>query len=93
MGKLTTASKVYIVETKADKDVTDINVRQKQKSTLSFVSQINNIAEENRDGREWEYLLLGDARFYTLSKNGADFGGIAKVAVLTKEMASGRLFE
>ncbi len=88
-----TASKVYIVETKADKDVTDINVRQKQKSTLSFVSQINNIAEENRDGREWEYLLLSDARFYTLSKNGADFEDIAKVAVLTKEMASGRLFE
>lgn len=88
-----TANKICIVETKADKDVMDANVRQKQKSTLSFVSQINNLLPESRDNLEWEYLLLSDARFYTLSKNGADFEDIANVCRLTAASVSGNLFD
>lgn len=87
-----TAEKIYIVETKADKDIADANVKQKRKATLAFVDQINHIAPQNRDSRKWEYLLLSDARFYMLSKNGADFEDIVKVATFTKEMDSGMLF-
>jgi len=87
-----TKDKMYIVETKADKDVTDANVRQKQKSTLSFVSQINNLSLENRDNLEWEYLILSDARFYTLSKNGADFDDIAGICKIQINMINQKLF-
>jgi type III restriction enzyme len=88
-----TAGKIYIVETKADKDVMDANVRQKQKATLGFIAQINALAPENRDGLEWEYLLLSDAKFYLMSKNGADFEDIAKTAHISRSLMSGNLFD
>lgn len=84
---------IYIVETKADKDITDGNVRQKQKATLGFITQLNNLNPEIRDNRIWKYLLLSDAKFYMLSKNGASFEDIAKVSELSKAVVSGNLFE
>jgi type III restriction enzyme len=71
----------------------DANVRQKQKATLGFIAQINALAPENRDGLEWEYLLLSDAKFYLMSKNGADFEDIAKTAHISRSLMSGNLFD
>lgn len=84
---------VYIVETKADKDITDGNVRQKQKATLGFIAQLNGLNLDMREHKEWKYLLLSDAKFYMLSKNGASFEDIAKVSELSKAVVSGNLFE
>jgi type III restriction enzyme len=84
---------IYIVETKADKDITDGNVRQKQKATLGFIAQLNGLNPDMRDHKEWKYLLLSDAKFYMLSRNGATFEDIAKVSERTKSVVSGNLFE
>ena len=84
---------IYIVETKADKDITDANVRQKQKATLGFIAQLNGLNPDMRNNKEWKYLLLSDAKFYMLSKNGASFEDIAKVSELSKAVVSGNLFE
>ncbi|MDD4329645.1 MAG: hypothetical protein PHD79_06805 [Aliarcobacter sp.] len=40
-----TQTNIYLVETKSDKDLKDINL--KQKSTLDFVKRINNLSSEN----------------------------------------------
>lgn len=83
---------IYVVETKADKDVTDANVRQKQKATLSFLHQINSVSSDERDGKVWKYLLLSDAKFYMLEKNGASFSQIASLCALHKANIEGNLF-
>lgn len=84
---------IYIVETKADKDITDANVRQKQKATLGFIAQLNGLNPDMCNNKEWKYLLLSGAKFYMLSKNGASFEDIAKVSELSKAVVNGNLFE
>lgn len=71
---------VHLVETKSDKDLKDINVKQKQRATLDFVRRINSLDEELREGKTWSYLLLGETQFYSLKKSGADIEDIARSA-------------
>lgn len=51
---------VYIVETKSQQGLTDENVRRKQRAALSWCEQINALDGEQRDGRDWYYVLLGE---------------------------------
>lgn len=55
-----TADSIYIVETKAQSALSDENVQRKQRAALSWVEQINTLAPEDRSGREWHYVLLGE---------------------------------
>ncbi len=56
-----TAAAVYIVETKAQTSMSDENVQRKQRAALSWVDQLNTLELDDRDGREWHYVLLGEA--------------------------------
>jgi type III restriction enzyme len=56
-----TADKVFVVETKAQSALSDENVQRKQRAAISWCEQINSLPEERRDGREWHYVLLGEA--------------------------------
>ncbi len=87
-----TAEKVYLIETKADTDLHDPNVRQKKIAALDFVKRINGLPPDNRMGREWEYVLLGENHFYGLSRNGASIDEICTLAKVTLANAEGRLF-
>jgi len=80
-----TKSSVYIVETKAQKDLTDANVVQKRRAAMDWVKKINELPEDVRDGRTWQYVLLGDNTFYTLQKNNASIADILEHAKLTQE--------
>jgi type III restriction enzyme len=86
-----TSNKVYLIETKADKDINDVNVRQKQLATLDWVKRINALKAEDRMSKEWEYVLLGESNFYGLSKNGASVGEICELAKVSEAGVSGRL--
>lgn len=55
-----TPSTVYVVETKAQSALSDENVQRKQKAALAWCEQINELPEEQRDGRDWAYVLLGE---------------------------------
>ena len=55
-----TPSTVYVVETKAQSALSDENVQRKQKAALAWCEQINELPEEERDGRAWAYVLLGE---------------------------------
>ncbi|MBD3808632.1 MAG: restriction endonuclease subunit R, partial [Epsilonproteobacteria bacterium] len=88
-----TASSIYLIETKSDKDLKDVNVKQKQRATLDFVRQINSLDEDLRDGKTWAYLLLGETQFYSLKKSGADIEDIANSAKINESSLSGNLFD
>jgi type III restriction enzyme len=56
-----TAHDVYVVETKAQSALSDENVKRKQRAAVSWCEQINRLALEQRDDREWHYVLLGES--------------------------------
>jgi len=88
-----TSQYIYIVETKADKDLKNTNVKQKQKATLDFIKRINHLNAETRENKEWVYLLLGETLFYSLVKSGADMDDIGISAKISEATLSGSLFD
>jgi type III restriction enzyme len=87
-----TAKKVYIIETKADKDLHDQNVRQKQLATLDWAKRINSLDAKERANREWSYILLGENHFYSLKENSASIEEICELAKVGEATAKGKLF-
>jgi len=81
-----------IIETKANKDIQNQNVLNKQKATIDYVNMINNLDENLRDNKTWKYLLLSDDDFYSLSKNGADIEDIIKNCEFNEMIVRDRLF-
>ena len=55
---------VFIVETKAQDQLTAGNVRRKQKAALRWVQRINALPADKREGKTWHYVILGHATFY-----------------------------
>lgn len=49
---------IYIVETKADKDLNSPNVQRKRVATLDMLDKINQLPPEDRMYCEWKYVLL-----------------------------------
>lgn len=76
-----------------EKDLKDVNVKQKQKSTLDFVKRINNLSEELREFKTWGYLLLGETQFYSLVKSGADIEDLANSSKMNEATFTGSLFD
>ena len=84
-----TRDKIYLVETKAAKDVNDENVQQKRLAALEWCKRIN--ATENADwmDREWAYLLLSDSDFYMYRNAKATFRDMSNFAELTESGLKG----
>lgn len=59
-----TAEKVYLIETKGDDKVDDVNVRQKQTATVEWIKKINALEPGDRMNRTWEYVLVGESMFW-----------------------------
>lgn len=87
-----TDSAVYLVETKAAKDMNDHNVRQKELAALDWLEKINELNPDDRMGCEWSYVLLGENTFYSLRDKGASVQEIMEFAKLTKQKISKTLF-
>ena len=83
--------KIYVVETKAEKDVNNPNVKQKQMATIDWVNKINELEPEFRDSSEWGYVLLGEKTFYEMSDKGATTEEILEYAKMTKSKLKGTL--
>lgn len=83
---------LYLVETKAQKDVKDANVRQKELGTLYRLKKINELNPEDRMGCDWHYVLLGETTFYTMRDKGASIKEIMEFSKLTRQKVEGRLF-
>lgn len=87
-----TPDKVYIIETKGDDKVMDKNVQRKKLATVEWCKKINQLDEDNRMHREWEYILLSETSFYGLAKNGATLEDICALNKVSMSEGTGRLF-
>lgn len=87
-----TVNKVYLIETKGQDKVHDKNVRQKQTAAVQWVRKINDLQPEQRMGKEWEYVLIGEEQFYLLSSNGATLTDICERCKVSLSVATGVLF-
>jgi type III restriction enzyme len=83
--------KIYIVETKAEKDVNNPNVSYKQLSTIDWINKVNELNENDRNGCTWKYVLLGENTFYSMSKNGANTEEILEYGIMSKSKLKGTL--
>ena len=54
------AGTVYVVETKAQFALSDENVQRKKRAAIAWCKQINQLPPEDRDEREWFYVLIGE---------------------------------
>lgn len=69
-----TVSKIYLVETKGQGQLNHPNVQRKLKAASSWCERINGLDAEQRSGREWSYVLLGEAVFYEWRDKGGRMG-------------------
>lgn len=75
-----TETSVYVVETKAQQQTTHPNVRRKLKAAAAWCERINGLTPEQRNNREWRYVLLGEASFYDWQSKGGRLADLLNVA-------------
>ena len=83
---------IYLIETKAQKDINNDNVKQKQKSALDWCKKINNLPQEERMNSVWQYVLLDDNTFYAMKAQGASTKNICEYCKLTNAKLIDSLF-
>ncbi len=87
-----TEENIYFVETKAQKDIDNANVKQKQKSALDWCKKVNELPSCERMNAFWNYSLLDDTTFYSMQSRGASTKEILEYCKLTNGKIEGKLF-
>ncbi|TDK89962.1 DEAD/DEAH box helicase [Mycolicibacterium mucogenicum] len=85
-----TAEMVYVVETKAQSALSDENVRRKQKAAVAWCDQINELPEEDRDSRQWAYVLLGESAVTEWRQKNATVTDLLEYAKLRRVTTAGQ---
>ena len=83
---------IYLVETKAQKDLDNVNVKQKQKSAVDWCKKVNELPLDNRMSSTWSYSLLDDNTFYSMKERGASTKDVLEYCKLTNAKIQGTLF-
>ena len=73
---------IYLVETKAQGQLTSPNVLRKRKAAVAWCDRINILAGGSRSGAEWHYVLLGEKTFYDWRNKGGSVGDLLNFAKL-----------
>ena len=81
-----------MIYTKGDDKVIDKNVQRKKLATVEWCKKINQLDENSRMNREWEYVLLSETSFYGLERSGATIEDICALNKVSASEASGKLF-
>jgi type III restriction enzyme len=87
-----TSDRLWLVETKADADLANLNVRQKRQGALDWLERINALPSDKRDGREWGYVLLGETTFRSMREKSASIAEVLVYCVLSRARVEGVLF-
>ncbi|WP_437879615.1 DEAD/DEAH box helicase family protein [Pseudomonas sp. LRF_L74] len=66
-----TVDAIYLVETKAQQQLSHPNVQRKLKAASTWCERINALAPQQRAHLPWRYALVGEALFYDWRGNGA----------------------
>lgn len=85
-----TAEMVYVVETKAQSALSDENVRRKHKAAVAWCDQVNELPEEDRDGRQWAYVLLGESAVIEWEQKNATVTDLLEYAKLRRVTTAGQ---
>jgi type III restriction enzyme len=56
-------NKIYLVETKAERDLNNQNVKSKRLATIDWTDKINELKPEDRMNCTWYYVLLRKKTF------------------------------
>jgi len=75
---------IYLVETKAQKDLNNENVKSKEQAARDWINKVNSLKEEERMNCRWEYVLLGETVYYTMKKDGSSIKEILNFIKLTR---------
>ena len=89
-----TGDAIYLVETKAQGQVTTPNVQRKLKAAVAWCDRINGLDEKQRGGLPWHYVLLGESLFQDWRSKGARLGDLlnfARARPLADASTQGRL--
>ena len=73
---------IYLVETKAQGQLTSPNVLRKRKAAMAWCDRINALAAEHRSEVEWHYVLLGEDNFYGWRDKGGSMADLLAYAKL-----------
>lgn len=79
-----TPETIFVVETKAQSALSDENVQRKKKAALAWCEQINELPEEDRDSRRWDYVLLGETIIVEWEKKNATVRDLLEYARLRR---------
>jgi type III restriction enzyme len=88
-----TDKQIYLVETKAETDLNNQNVRNKRLAALDWVKKVNELKPEDRMDCIWSYVLLGEKTFYGMVEKGATTEEVLEYAKLSKSKVKGTLNE
>ena len=71
---------IYLVETKGQQQMIDPNVQRKLKSAVHWCERINQLPEDDRNGLNWHYVLLGQKTYEDWQQKGARLGELLDFA-------------
>lgn len=77
--------KIYLVETKAQKDLNNENVKSKEQAARDWVGRVNMLKAEERMNCKWSYVLLGENIYYSMKKDGISIEEILEFVELTRD--------
>ncbi len=84
-------NQIYLVETKAERDMGNKNVQNKRLAALDWVDKVNELQPEERMNCTWSYVLLSQNTFEQMRKQGTTTCDILEYAKLTKAKVRGTL--
>jgi type III restriction enzyme len=84
--------RIYVIETKADKDKDNANVQRKRLAATQWCKAINELPEDERMNCEWRYAILTDEEFYRCRDRHCTFKDVCAVAEITELALQGELF-
>lgn len=89
-----TAEQVYLVETKSQSGLSDINVKRKSLAALAWTDRINALSAPQRDSRQWHYAIVGEGAVREWQARGGSIKELLEyAAVYSKSEEQKQLFE
>ena len=82
-----TEDAIYLVETKAQGQVTTPNVQRKLKAAVAWCDRINGLEAELRGSLPWHYVLLGESLFQDWRSKGARLGDLLDFARVRRSLS------
>ncbi len=87
---LRTDDAIYLVETKAQKDVSHPDVQRKLKAAQTWCERVSGLPPEYRQGLPWHYALLGESLFDDWRKRGGNLAELLQFARVRPEASAGQ---